>query len=186
VFADRIDAGQQLGRKVVSYLQELGIGGRPLVLGLPRGGLPVAEQVAGAVGGDLDAIVARKIGFPGQPEFGIGAVAEDGPPLFSYEVLRQAGLTEQHLAGTVERERAEVSRRVRRYRGDRPPPDPIGRVVIVVDDGLATGVTARAAGLCPGGRGGAARPHRGGPVRPCRAWVRLGRRVVCRLHPDHR
>jgi predicted phosphoribosyltransferase len=145
VFADRVEAGRLLGRKVASYLHDLGITDQPLVLGLPRGGLPVAEQVAAAVGGDLDVIVARKIGFPGQPEFGIGAVAEHGPPHFSYGVLRQVGLTEQDLAGEVERERAEVGRRVARYRGDRPPPAVAGRVVVLVDDGLATGVTARAA-----------------------------------------
>jgi putative phosphoribosyl transferase len=145
VFADRVEAGRLLGRKVASYLRDLGITDRPLVLGLPRGGLPVAEQVAAAVDGDLDVVVARKIGFPRQPEFGIGAVAEHGPPYFSYEVLRQVGLTEQDLAGDVERERAEVRRRIDRYRGDRPPPEVAGRVVVLVDDGLATGVTARAA-----------------------------------------
>lgn len=145
VFADRVEAGRLLGRKVASYLHDLGIAERPLVLGLPRGGVPVAEQVAAAVGGELDVIVARKIGFPGQPEFGIGAVAEDGPPHFSYDVLRRLGLTEQDLAGDVERERAEVRRRVDRYRGDRPAPAVTGRVVVLVDDGLATGVTARAA-----------------------------------------
>jgi predicted phosphoribosyltransferase len=104
----------------------------------------VAEQVARAVDGDLDVIVARKIGYPGQPEFGIGAVAEHGPPHFSYDVLRQVGLSEQDLAADVAREQAEVRRRVQRYRGDRPPPDVAGRVVVLVDDGLATGVTARA------------------------------------------
>jgi putative phosphoribosyl transferase len=145
VFADRVEAGRQLGGKVASYLHDLGITGRPLVLGLPRGGLPVAEQVAQAVGGDLDVIVARKIGFPGQPEFGIGAVAEHGPPFFSYGVLGRVGLTERQLAGDVARERAEVRRRVERYRGDRPPPELTGRGVVLVDDGLATGVTARAA-----------------------------------------
>jgi len=145
VFADRVEAGRLLGRKVASYLRDLRITDRPLVLGLPRGGLPVAEQVAAAVGGDLDVIVARKIGFPGQPEFGIGAVAEHGPPYFSYGVLRQVGLTERDLADDVERERAEVRRRVDRYRSGRPPPRVAGRVVVLVDDGLATGVTARAA-----------------------------------------
>jgi predicted phosphoribosyltransferase len=145
VFADRAEGGWLLGRKVASYLHDLRITDRPLVLALPRGGLPVAEQVAAAVGGDLDVIVARKIGFPGQPEFGIGAVAEHGPPHFSYGVLRRVGLSEQDLAGDVERERDEVRRRVGRYRGDRPAPEVAGRVVVLVDDGLATGVTARAA-----------------------------------------
>lgn len=145
VFANRTEAGRLLGRKVASYLHELGLRNRPLVLGLPRGGLPVAEQVALAVHGDLDLVVARKIGYPPQPEFGIGAVAERGPPVFTQEVLRQVGLTEHELAEDVERERAEVRRRIHRYRGDRPAPVVAGRIVILVDDGLATGVTARAA-----------------------------------------
>jgi predicted phosphoribosyltransferase len=145
MFTDRSEAGQVLGERVAAYLRELGIHDRPLVLGLPRGGLPVAEEVAQAVDGDLDLHVSRKIGFPGHPEFGIGAVAEHGPPFFSREVLRRAGLTEQDLAGEVERQRAEVRRRLERYRGDRPPPVATDRVVVVVDDGLATGVTAHAA-----------------------------------------
>lgn len=145
-FANRAEAGRLLGERVAAYLNRLGPQRRPpLVLALPRGGVPVALEVARAIGGELDVVVARKIGMPGHPEFGIGAVTEDGPAIFNQGVLRQAGLTEQDLAGAVAAERAEVARRLRRYRGDRPPPDVGGRVVIVVDDGLATGVTAAAA-----------------------------------------
>lgn len=118
---------------------------RPLVLALPRGGVPVAAEVAAATGGELDIVVARKVGAPGQPELGIGALAEDGPPVFDRQALTHLRLTENDLVYSVERERAEVRRRVRRYRGDRNPPDVRDRVVVLVDDGLATGVTARAA-----------------------------------------
>lgn len=144
-FPDRREAGRQLGREVVAYLREVGARGRPLVLALPRGGLPVGLEVATAVGGDLDITVARKIGLPGQPEYGIGAVTADGPPIFTTSVLRRLGLRQEDLMPTVDRERAEAWRRLRRYRGDRPPPEVGGRTVIVTDDGLATGVTATAA-----------------------------------------
>lgn len=145
LFVDRADAGRRLGGRVVAYLREHDLTQRPLVLGLPRGGVVVAAEVAEAVNGDLDVVVARKIGFPGNPEFGIGAVSEHGPPVFNHGVLAQAGLTEGDLTAEVERQRAEVQRRVARYRGDRPPPPVTGRLVVLVDDGLATGVTARAA-----------------------------------------
>ena len=144
-YADRDQAGRQLGETVAAELGTTGGPARPLVLGLPRGGVPVAARVAGALGGDLDVVVARKIAAPGRPEYGVGAIAENGPPVFDRAALAGLGLTENDLAGTVERERAELARRIRRYRGDRLSPDPSGRVVIVVDDGIATGVTARAA-----------------------------------------
>lgn len=144
-YLDRDDAGRVLGGAVIRQLGPLDVDSRPLVLALPRGGVPVAARVAEAVGGDLDVIVARKIGAPGRAEYGVGAIAEDGPPVFDRAALRELGLTENDLADTVERERAELRRRIERYRGGRPIPDPSGRVVIVVDDGVATGVTARAA-----------------------------------------
>ncbi|HEY6794322.1 MAG TPA: phosphoribosyltransferase family protein [Kineosporiaceae bacterium] len=146
VFADRRAAGRVLGEVVARYLSASGPPSvPPLVLGLPRGGVPVAVEVARAVGGQLDVVVARKVGFPGQPELGVGAVTDDGPPVFNTALLRRAGLTVEDLVDEVARERAEARRRLRRYRGDRPPPLVHGRVVVVVDDGLATGITARAA-----------------------------------------
>jgi putative phosphoribosyl transferase len=139
-FVDRRDAGRALaGRVALAELED------PLVLGLPRGGVPVAYEVAAALGAELDVVVARKVGVPWRPELGAGAVAGDGPPVFDQGVLSLAGLTEEDLAPVVERERAEVRRRLQRYRNDRPPPRIEGRTVVVVDDGLATGVTARAA-----------------------------------------
>nr|WP_237418201.1 phosphoribosyltransferase family protein [Actinomadura rayongensis] len=116
-----------------------------LVLGLPRGGTPVAAEVARALNGTLDVLVTRKIGVPGQPELAAGAVAEGGEPALDPALLAEAGLTPADLAPVIEAERAELDRRVAAYRGDRPPPEIAGRTVVVVDDGLATGSTARAA-----------------------------------------
>ena len=144
-YADRDEAGRVLGDVLARRLGPRDADPPPLVLALPRGGVPVAARVAEAVGGDLDVIVARKIAAPGRPEYGVGAIAEDGPPVFDHAALRDLGLTENDLAGTVQRERVELGRRIERYRGGRPIADPAGRVVIVVDDGVATGVTARAA-----------------------------------------
>jgi putative phosphoribosyl transferase len=144
-FQDRREAGRILAEKVSACLNEIGATDRPLVLGLPRGGLPIAREIAERVNGDLDVTVARKIGLPRQPEFGIGAVTPDGPPLFNQEVLPQVGLTEADLTADVQREREEARRRLRRYRGDRELPRIADRTVIVADDGVATGVTSLAA-----------------------------------------
>jgi putative phosphoribosyl transferase len=142
IFRDRAEAGRALADRLAA---ELGDRAGPLVLALPRGGLPVAEPVARRLGGELDIVVARKIGAPGRPEFGVGAIAEDGPPVYDPENLLWAGVTEAGVAGVLAAERAELRRRIRLYRGDRPAPAPAGRTVVVIDDGLATGVTAHAA-----------------------------------------
>jgi putative phosphoribosyl transferase len=139
-FLSRADAGARLAAEISRK-----IGENSLVLALPRGGVPVAAPVAERLGADLDIVVARKISAPGRPELGVGAIAEDGPPVFDDETLEHLGLTRDGLAGAVEREREELARRIRRYRGDRQAPDATGRTVVLVDDGLATGVTARAA-----------------------------------------
>jgi predicted phosphoribosyltransferase len=151
IFTDRDDAGRRLGDELARRLagpagrhRKEGGDGPPLVLALPRGGVPVAARVAERIGGDLDIVLARKIGAPGRPEFGVGAIAEDGPPVFDAGSLAALGITEEDLAGTVAAEREELTRRARRYRAGRPSPDPTGRTVVLVDDGLATGVTARA------------------------------------------
>ncbi|MEV4343729.1 phosphoribosyltransferase family protein [Actinoplanes sp. NPDC049596] len=144
IFQDRDDAGRQLAEAVAAQLPRHP-GPAPLVLALPRGGVPIAVHVAARIGGELDVVIARKIGAPGRPEYGIGAIAEDGPPVFDEAALAALELTEADLSPTVAEERAELARRTHEYRGDRPVPDPTAREVVVVDDGLATGVTARAA-----------------------------------------
>jgi putative phosphoribosyl transferase len=140
LFADRTDAGRRLGRALARQDWVA-----PLVLGLPRGGVPVAAQVARALNAPLDVVVARKIGAPGRPEFGVGAVTAEGPPYYSEAALAAFDLTPERLARACERERAEAKRRLAAYRDGRPEPEVAGRDVIVVDDGLATGVTAMAA-----------------------------------------
>ncbi|MEU7527545.1 phosphoribosyltransferase family protein [Saccharothrix sp. NPDC042600] len=137
-FADRADAGRVLARAVrrIEWTD-------PLVLGLARGGVPVAHEVALALGAELDVAVARKIGAPGRPEFGVGAVTADGEPIFDGRALAYLGVSVADLAGVVEEERREARRRLDVYRAGRPVL--AGRDVLVVDDGLATGVTARAA-----------------------------------------
>jgi putative phosphoribosyl transferase len=119
---------------------------RTVVLGLPRGGVAVAEQVAAILGVPMDVIVTRKIGYPPQPELGVGAIAEGLPdPVYDASLLRRLALEPADLAEVLAAEEAELARRVRIYRGGSPPPPVSGRCVIVVDDGLATGATARAA-----------------------------------------
>jgi predicted phosphoribosyltransferase len=143
-FRDREEAGRELGARL-RLLREKDELPRPVVLALPRGGVTVALEVARALDAPLDVLVARKIGAPFQPELGVGALAGDGPPLYDRESLARLGLTEAELAPVVRRERAELKRRERLYRQGRPAADLSGRTVVVVDDGLATGVTARAA-----------------------------------------
>ncbi len=139
-FRDRKDAGQRLSEE----LSRLELND-PVVLGLPRGGAPVAFEVATALHAPLEVFVARKVGAPGQPEFGIGAVAEGGGEVRDEQLVALLGLSASDWAELVRREREELERRVHRYRADRPLPPFAGRDVVLVDDGLATGVTAEAA-----------------------------------------
>ncbi len=139
-FEDREDAGRKLAERLSRYRDE-----RPVVFALPRGGVPVAYEISRSLGVPLEVLVARKLGAPGQPEFGIGAVAPDGVRVLNEEVVRRLGIPEEYIERITDRETAEVERRLKHFRGDRPEPDVRGRTTILVDDGLATGVTARAA-----------------------------------------
>ncbi len=139
-FADRSDAGRRLAQRL-AYLQ----GQDVVVLGLPRGGVPVALQVAEALGAPLDVIVVRKLGIPFQPELAMGAIGEDGVRVVNEGVVTMAGIRLEEMAIVEGRERTELERRARRFRGNRARIPLEGRTVIIVDDGIATGSTARAA-----------------------------------------
>lgn len=143
-FHDRQQAGRELA-ETLRARQDQGALPAPLVLALPRGGVAVAREVARALDAPLDVVVVRKIGAPFQEELGVGAMAGDEVPLLDEEALRHLGIDEAALAPVIARERAELRRRERLYRQGRPAPDLRGHTVIVVDDGLATGSTARAA-----------------------------------------
>ncbi|MFG2515852.1 phosphoribosyltransferase [Streptomyces sp. NPDC048584] len=143
-FRDRRQAGRELAARLRER-QDEGALPDPVVLALPRGGAAVAFEVARALDAPLDVLVVRKIGAPFHEEFGVGAMAGDGIPLYDEDALLRLGLSEADLAPVVARERAELRRREERYRRGRPAPELAGRTVVVVDDGLATGSTARAA-----------------------------------------
>lgn len=140
MFPDRTTAGARLAAALAHLRSD-----RPLVLGLPRGGIPVAVEVARALDADLDVLVVRKLGAPGQPEYAIGAVGEHGIVVLDRQAARASGADDAWLTRTIERLSAEVDERVRRFRGDHRLPDVRRRTVVVVDDGLATGSTAKAA-----------------------------------------
>ncbi|MEX1172358.1 MAG: phosphoribosyltransferase [Chloroflexota bacterium] len=140
VFKDRRDAGRQLGRRLSPYGHL-----RPVVVALPRGGVPVAAEIADCLGAPLDVIVVRKIGLPWHPELAIGAIAEGDVCLLNDALIAEVGLRREELDTAIARERAELDRRVHAYRGERSPIPLDGRMVILVDDGMATGYTARAA-----------------------------------------
>ena len=139
-FVDRRDAGRALAAELSGHRLD-----DPVVLGLPRGGVVVAAEVARVLDAELDIVVVRKVGHPRQPELGLGAVAEDGATVWDERALRAAGLTEVDLAPVVAAERSECRRRTRLYRAGHPAPQLAGRTLVVVDDGVATGVTALAA-----------------------------------------
>jgi predicted phosphoribosyltransferase len=139
-FLDRDDAGSRLARRLRRYAARPGL----IVLGLPRGGVPVARRVAQALGADLDVLLVRKLGVPGHEELAMGAVAHGGIRVLNDDVVEQLGIADSVIDAATERELREIERQARLYRGKTEPPDVRGRTVILVDDGLATGATARA------------------------------------------
>lgn len=140
-YRDRAEAGWYLAKKLADYA------GRPdvLVLALPRGGVPVAYEVARALGAPLDVFLVRKLGVPGHEELAMGAIASGGLVLLNEEMVRALGIGPSLINEVISTQRAELERRDRQYRGDRPPPDVRGKTVILIDDGLATGASMRAA-----------------------------------------
>jgi predicted phosphoribosyltransferase len=140
-FANRSEAGKQLSVELLQYRT-----GRPVVLALPRGGVPVAAEIAAALNAPLDLLLVRKIGVPMQPELAMGAVVDGAHPIVvrNEDVIRQLGITDEEFDKVRDTELAEIERRRKRYLGDRPPVEVKDRVAIVVDDGIATGATIRA------------------------------------------
>jgi putative phosphoribosyl transferase len=141
-FANRTEAGRKLAGALTGYRNK-----RVVVLALPRGGVPVAKEVAAALGAPLDLVLVRKIGVPSQPELAMGAVVDGPDPLVvrNDDVIELAGIGTSEFNAVRDRELAEIQRRRTQYLGNRPHPDLKDRVVIVVDDGIATGATTRAA-----------------------------------------
>ncbi len=138
---DRRSAGQALAAELERYSSRDDV----IVLALPRGGVPVAAEVADALDAELDLMLVRKLGVPGHRELAMGAIASGGVQVMNEDVLAGSGVSDAAVAAVVEEERRELQRRERAYRGDRPWPDLQGRCVILVDDGLATGATMHAA-----------------------------------------
>ncbi len=141
VFRDRQEAGQVLATRLMAYAHRPDV----LVLGLPRGGVPVAYEVAEALGAPLDVFLVRKLGLPGQEELAMGAIASGGVLVLNEEVVQPLRIPRKVIDAVAAREQAELSRRERAYRDDLPPPNVRGKTIILVDDGLATGATMRAA-----------------------------------------
>lgn len=181
-FRDRYDAGRILATKLTAYANRPDV----LVLALPRGGVPVAYEVARALNAPLDVFLVRKLGVPGQEELAMGAIASGGVRVLNRETVDALGIPDRVIEAVAAREQQELARRERLYRDDRPPPDVRGRTVMLIDDGLATGATMRAA---------AAALRQQGPARiviavplaapsVCREFEAEVDEIVCAVTPD--
>jgi putative phosphoribosyl transferase len=183
MFSDRVDAGRHLAQVV----RAAGLGGDgTVVLGLPRGGVPVAAEVGVALGAPLDVIVVRKLGVPFQPELAMGAIGEDGIRVENEEALGSSAVSAVEFEAIEQRERGELDRRASRYREGRPRLDLEGRCAVIVDDGIATGSTARAACRVAHAHG-ASRIVLAVPVAPAATVSALQDAcdaMLCVAHPD--
>lgn len=179
-FKNREEAGKELARALTEFRGKNGV-----VLGMPRGGVVVAREVAEALDAPLDVVVTRKIGAPGEPEFALGAVTQEGDVIVDSRAVESVGATAEYLQEEARRKKSEVKERMRSLRGDKPYPGLEGKTVIIVDDGIATGNSMRAAIQSVKKRG----PKEvvvGVPVAPREAVAELSRegtRVVCLEHP---
>ena len=183
-YRSRSDAGERLAEAIAAG-GLIGHGTRPLVLGIPRGGVPVAAVVADRIEADLDVLVARKLGAPGNPEYAIGAVAEDGTVILDDAIVERLGVGAHYVEAERRRQQVAVEHTANELRGHHAPIPPTGRVCIVVDDGVATGSTLEAA-LRLVARSGAEQIFAATPVGPPETIRRLGAvadLVVCPLQP---
>ena len=181
LYRDRADAGRRLAARLAPLRTE-----RPVVVGLPRGGVPVAFEVSAALDAPLDVVVVRKLGAPAQPELAMGAIGEEGVAVLNDDVVRSLALSRAELDAVLEQELEELARRQRLFRGNRPPVPVAGRTVALVDDGIATGSTAIAAARVLRARG-AARIVLAVPVCPPGAAARFASEVdefVCLAAPE--
>jgi len=180
LFRNRVDAG----KKLAIALKELK-GSDLVILGIPRGGVVVAAEVAKALGAPLDIVITRKIGAPGDPEYGLGAVTQEGEVFMDGQVAESLGVSKEYLDAQIKLKRDEVRERMKKFRGDVPYPDLEGKVVVIVDDGIATGSSVAAAVLSVKKR----RPREivvAVPVAPketVESLARDGTRVVCLQTP---
>src|SRR5947209_2163266 len=182
LFRDRTDAGRRLAARMTEYVRRPEV----LVLALPRGGVPVAFEVACALRAPLDVFLVRKLGVPGQEELAMGAIATGGVRVVNDSIVRHLDIAPEVIDAVAAREQGELERRERAYRGERPAPDVRGRTVILVDDGLATGSTMRAAALALRQQG-PARVVVAVPVAPCETMSEMeayADEVICIDTPE--
>lgn len=182
VFLDRADAGKQLARALSFLKGQEGV----VILAIPRGGVPVAVEVARSLGAPLDVVVVRKVGAPGDPELAVGAVTQDGEFIADKDVLGLVEVSPVYIKAEAGRQAEEVKRRMAAYRGAAPYPDLSGKTVVVVDDGIATGSTMEAAARSAVSRG-AGKVVLAAPVAAPEAVARLSNaadRVVCVDTPE--